>query len=130
MNSLQINLNKTLLAKHSLCLEVDQFMLQNQISSSQRFKVITCILEAVANVINHSASSSKEIILILHSGDNKVIVDLLDNSPLHGNKSPLQCPDTNEQSGRGLWIMHNWMDSVRVQESVAGTHLQLSLSTQ
>ena len=130
MNSLQINLNKALLAKHSLCLEIDQFMLQNQISSSQRFKIITCVLEAVANVINHSNSNSKEVILILHSGDNKVVIDLLDNSKLHHNQAPQQCPNIVTESGRGLWIMHSWMDNVRVQESVAGTHLQLSLSTQ
>lgn len=130
MNSLQINLNKALLAKHSLCLEVDQFMLQNQISTSQRFKIVTCVLEAVANVINHSNSSSKEMILILHSGDDKVVIDLLDNSELQNNQAPKQCPNTATESGRGLWIMHSWMDNVRVQESVAGTHLQLSLSTQ
>lgn len=130
MNSLQINLNKALLAKHSLCLEIDQFMLQNQISTSQRFKIVTCVLEAVANVINHSNSRSNEMILILHSGDDKVVIDLLDNSALQNNQAPKQCPNTAAESGRGLWIMHSWMDNVRVQESLAGTHLQLSLSTQ
>ncbi|GIU17382.1 hypothetical protein TUM4261_36920 [Shewanella sp. c952] len=130
MNSLQINLNSAILAKHSLCLEIDQFMLQNQISSSQRFKIITCVLEAVANVINHGNNSAKEMVLILHSGDNKVVIDLLDNSKLHDSQAPQQCPNIVTESGRGLWIMHSWMDNVRVQESVAGTHLQLSLSTQ
>ncbi|QQX81835.1 ATP-binding protein [Shewanella sp. KX20019] len=128
MNSLQINLNKTILAKHSLCLEIEQFMLQNHISSSQRFKIVTCVLEAVANVMSHTDNSSANMTLILHYRDRKLIVDLLDNSALHSNQVPQQCPDANTQSGRGLWIMHSWMDNVRVQESVAGTHLQLSLS--
>ncbi|MCL1057908.1 ATP-binding protein [Shewanella gelidimarina] len=130
MNSIQINLNKSVLAKHSLCLEIEQFMLQNQISSSQRFKIVTCVLEAVANVMNHANNGSADMTLILHNRDNKVIVDLLDHSVLHSSKAPQQCPDTDAQSGRGLWIMHSWMDNVRVQESVAGTHLQLSLSIQ
>ncbi|MCL1049532.1 ATP-binding protein [Shewanella abyssi] len=128
MNSLQINLNKAILAKHSLCLEIEQFMLQNHINSSQRFKIITCVLEAVANVMNHTNNGSADMTLILHCRDNKLIVDLLDNSALHSSKAPLQCPDADTQSGRGLWIMHSWMDNVRVQQSVAGTHLQLSLS--
>ncbi|PKG56610.1 ATP-binding protein [Shewanella sp. Choline-02u-19] len=130
MNSIQINLNKSVLAKHSLCLEIEQFMLQNHISSSQRFKIVTCVLEAVANVMDHANNGSADMTLILHNRDNKVIVDLLDHSTLHCSKAPQQCPDTDAQSGRGLWIMHSWMDNVRVQKSVAGTHLQLSLSIQ
>ena len=130
MNSLQINLNQNVLAKHSLCLEIDQFMLQNQISTSQRFKIVTCVLEAVANVLNHATGSKQEVILILHCTDKKVVIDLLDNSKKHCSQPAQRCPDTDAESGRGLWIMHSWMDNVRIQESVAGTHLQLSLSTQ
>ncbi|WOT06350.1 ATP-binding protein [Shewanella youngdeokensis] len=129
MNSLQIKLNNTVLAEQSLCQQIEQFMLYNSISSSHRFKIVTCVLEAVANVMQHTNDKDAEMILILHNRDNKVIIDLLDNSPLHNSQTPDKCPDIYCESGRGLWIMENWMDSVKVKQSATGTHLQLSLST-
>ena len=128
MNSLQLNLDRNVMQSHSISKEIDQFMLQNQVADSTRFKIITCTLEAIANVFEHATPSLKRMIVILHCDSHKVIVDLLDNSPHKTVLQPTSCPATNASSGRGLWIINNWMDSVRSQQTVAGTHLLLTLA--
>lgn len=128
MNSLQLNLDRRVIQKHSVSKEIDQFMLQNQVAEMNRFKVVTCTLEAIANIFEHAKPPLKHMIVILHCDNNKVIVDLLDNSPFKALVQPNSCPSADVHSGRGLWIINNWMDSVRSQQTVAGTHLQLTLT--
>lgn len=128
MNSLQFNLDRNIMAKHSISREIEQFMLQNQVSDTKRFKVITCVLEAVSNVFSHAAPKLNSLIIILHCDHHQVVIDLLDNSPMQPLTAPTDCPPAKSTSGRGLWIINSWMDSVRIQETVAGTHLQFSIA--
>ncbi|ABV86756.1 ATP-binding protein [Shewanella pealeana] len=128
MNSLQFNLDRNIMAKHSISREIEQFMLQNQVSDTKRFKVITCVLEAVSNVFTHAAPKLNSLIIILHCDHQQIVIDLLDNSPMQPQTAPTDCPPANATSGRGLWIINNWMDRVRIQETVAGTHLQFSIA--
>lgn len=128
MNSLQFNLNRDLMSKHSICKEIEQFMLQNQVSDSKRFKIITCTLEAIANIFDHTKPPVDVMIVICHCDSHKVTIDILDDSIHHALKQPTSCPPAPSSSGRGLWIINNWMDSVRSQKTVAGTHLQLTLA--
>ena len=128
MNSLQFNLNRDLMSKHSICKEIEQFMLQNQVSDNKRFKIITCTLEAIANVFEHTIPPVDAMIVVFHCDCHKVTIDILDDSLHHEFTQPNSCPPAPENSGRGLWIINNWMDSVRSQKTVAGTHLQLTLA--
>ncbi|WP_028771794.1 ATP-binding protein [Shewanella waksmanii] len=126
MNSLQFNLSQSAIHSQHFCTELDQFLLQNSIIAGQRFKIVTCILEAVANIAQHSQVDLAQVSLIIRCERDKVTIDLLDNSPFIEPQKP-SCPPPLSLTGRGLWIMQNWMDQVRVQASVAGTHLRLSL---
>ncbi|MGS0682943.1 ATP-binding protein [Shewanella sp. 125m-7] len=128
MNSLQFTLNRNIMSKHSISKEIEQFMLQNQVSDTKRFKVITCILEAISNVFIHAKPKLGSMIIVLHCDEHKITVDLLDDSPLQILEAPKSCPPAESPSGRGLWIINNWMDSVRMQKTVAGTHLQLMVA--
>ncbi|WP_299810800.1 ATP-binding protein [uncultured Shewanella sp.] len=128
MNSLQFNLDRKIMAKHSISREIEQFMLQNQVSDTKRFKVITCVLEAISNVFTHATPKLNSLIIILHCDHQQVVIDLLDSSRMQAIKAPTDCPHAKATSGRGLWIINSWMDNVRLQETVAGTHLQFSLS--
>lgn len=128
MNSLQFNLNRSIMAKHSISREIEQFMLQNQVSDTKRFKVITCILEAVSNAFTHAEPQLNSLIIILHCDHQQIVIDLLDNSQMQALTPPTDCPPAKSTSGRGLWIINSWMDNVRIQESVAGTHLQFSIA--
>ncbi len=127
MNSLQLKLSKQVWQSASFCPEIEHFMALNKINNKQRFKVTTCILEAVGNIIAHGRSNLDDIIIILSCHHDRVTIDLLDNSPLAVLSPPKTSPQPDAISGRGLWILHNWMDKVRYQASVQGTHLRLSL---
>ncbi|MBW8185242.1 ATP-binding protein [Shewanella nanhaiensis] len=127
MNSLKLNLSHCVWNSNLLCKELEQFLEQNSVQSQQKFKVITCVMEALSNVLEHTNSQIEEIIVILHCNNDRITVDLLDNSPYTPLDEQISCPSPLSLSGRGLWIMQNWMDQVRYQSSVAGTHLRLSL---
>ncbi|MBR9726824.1 ATP-binding protein [Shewanella intestini] len=127
MNTLQINLSQNIIEDNHLCEELEQFMLLNNVTEAQRFKLITCTMEGVNNALQHGGSHANEIIIMLHCNDQKIMVDVLDKA----NFSPLpdvnECPNIEQENGRGLWIMDNWMDQVVLKPSVLGTHLRLSL---
>lgn len=127
MNSIKLNVSQNVLSSHLLCIELEQFLAQNSVQSQQRFKVITCVLEALSNVLEHTNSQLEEIIIILHCDHDRITIDLLDNSPFIPLNEAASCPSPLSLSGRGLWIIQHWMDHVKFQSSVAGTHLRLSL---
>ncbi len=110
-----------------LCLKIDQFLEQNNVSSQQKFKVITCVMEALGNVIEHTTCQLEDIIIILHCNSDRITIDLLDNSPFTPLNEEATCPSPLSLSGRGLWIIQQWMDQVKFQSSAAGTHLKLCL---
>ncbi|AQS38806.1 anti-sigma regulatory factor (Ser/Thr protein kinase) [Shewanella psychrophila] len=127
MNSIQLNLSQKIWSSKLLCAELEQFLQQNSVRTQQRFKVITCILEALSNVLEHTDSHLEQIVVILHCDQEIITIDLLDNSPYTPIDDQVDCPSPFSLSGRGLWIIQNWMDQMRFQASVAGTHLRLSL---
>ncbi|AZQ11077.1 ATP-binding protein [Shewanella khirikhana] len=127
MNSLQLNLNQHLWEQNQLFLELEQFLLQNNVHPKQRFKLITCVLEAVGNVLHHGKSPLDKVILIIHCSHDCLTVDLLDPSVSPELDMPSHCPERDGENGRGLWILYNWMDKVNFQHAISGTHLRLSL---
>jgi serine/threonine-protein kinase RsbW len=127
MNSIKITLSQCILNDNLLCIELEQFLEQHNVKPEQKFKVITCVMEALGNVLDHTNSQLEDIILILHCNSDKITIDLLDNSPFTPINEEATCPSPLSLSGRGLWIMQHWMDQVKFQSSAAGTHLRLSL---
>ncbi|NRD74662.1 ATP-binding protein [Shewanella sp. VB17] len=127
MNSIKLTMSHSFWDNNLLCIEIEQFLEQNRVHSQQKFKIITCVLEALSNVLEHTDSQLEEIIIILNCNSDRVTIDLLDNSPYTPLEGQVVCPSPLSLSGRGLWIMQSWMDQVRCQTSVAGTHLRLSL---
>lgn len=127
MNSIQLNLSEQIWSNKQLCDELEKFLQQNGVRTQQRFKLITCILEALSNVLEHTSSQLEEVVVIVHCDQQLITVDLLDNSPYLAIEGQIKCPSPLSLSGRGLWIIQSWMDQMRFQASVAGTHLRLSL---
>jgi len=127
MNSIQLNLSQSVWNSNLLCQELEQFLQQNRVHIQQRFKVITCVLEALSNVLEHTDNQCEDIVIIMHCNPDRITIDLLDNAPYRHIGAQIECPSPFSISGRGLWIIQNWMDQVRFQASVAGTHLRLSL---
>lgn len=127
MNSLQLNLTENMIIQANFCSQLEQFMIQHQVSERQRFKIITCAMEGLNNIIEHTSSQASDITLLLHCDQERIVVDLLDKSDFIPITTPSDCPDKEQESGRGMWIMYNWMDQVLSQQTVLGSHLRLSL---
>ncbi|AEG09448.1 ATP-binding protein [Shewanella sp. SP2S2-4] len=127
MNSLQLKLTQEQWRIQQFCPELEQFMLLQNVHERQRFKVIICVLEAINNILDHTEAGLEQIVLIMHCNDDRIIVDLLDHSTVLPKIEPHHCPEQMNEHGRGLWIMYNWMDEVRFQPTVLGTHLRLIL---
>lgn len=127
MFNLQINLDKSNIDQIQVSNKVNDF-LKPHVNEQQTFRIITCIMEVLANLIEHTDDSLKKVILIIHCDTNEIIIDILDDANFTQLTIPDECPDINETSGRGLWILRQWMDSVSYQPTVSGTHLRLSLN--
>ncbi|WP_298775753.1 ATP-binding protein [uncultured Shewanella sp.] len=127
MVNLQINLDKSHIDQIQVSKKVNEF-LKPHLNEQQKFKVVTCIMEVLANLIEHKDDSLKEIILIIHCDTSEIIIDILDDAHFTLLTIPDTCPSVNETSGRGLWILRQWMDSVSFQPTISGTHLRLTLN--
>lgn len=126
MNHLQINLTRSILKNVDFCNEVEQFLTLQNIANPQRFKIVTCILEAVGNLLQHASTGVDSAILMIHCQPDRVVVDLLDSTTLNSVPQAPSQLQIDKESGRGLWILEHWMDQVRFQPTAAGTHLRLS----
>ncbi|WP_299490232.1 ATP-binding protein [uncultured Shewanella sp.] len=126
MLNFQINLDKSNINQSKVCNDVDNF-LKSHITQQQRFKVITCIMEVLANLIMHTDDSLNKVIIIIHCDIDNIVIDILDDANFTLLKAPDDCPEADQLSGRGLWILEQWMDEVSFQPTVSGTHLRLSL---
>ncbi|WP_299009826.1 ATP-binding protein [uncultured Shewanella sp.] len=127
MFNLQINLDKSNIDQIQVSNKVNEF-LKPHVNEQQTFRIITCIMEVLANLIEHTDDSLKKVILIIHCDTHEVIIDILDDANFTQLTIPDECPDNKETSGRGLWILRQWMDSVNYQPTVSGTHLRLTLN--
>ncbi|MDO6619576.1 MULTISPECIES: ATP-binding protein [unclassified Shewanella] len=128
MNNTQLNISINSMTADQVYDELEQFLISNKVEPLQRFKLISCALEATNNVQQHSADDAEDIKLLLQKNDNKLIIDILDNSNFTPLAPPSTCPNKHKANGRGLWIMHQWMDQVQQQATVLGTHLRLSIN--
>lgn len=129
MFNLQINLDKSNIDQIQVSKKVSDFLTQH-VTEQQTFRTVTCIMEVLANLIEHTDESLNKVIIIIHCDANEIVVDILDDANFTLLLEPDNCPDAKEISGRGLWILHQWMDNVNFQPTVSGTHLRLSLQRQ
>ncbi|KPZ72871.1 MULTISPECIES: ATP-binding protein [unclassified Shewanella] len=127
MNSLQMNLNLQLMTPEQIYDEVEAFLIANEITSLQRFKLMLCILEAVNNVSQHCPDNTEDVTLLVQNNKDNIVVDILDTAEFVELSAPKKCPTNDRPNGRGLWIMDQWMDKVNKKATVLGTHLRLSL---
>ncbi|MCL1124911.1 ATP-binding protein [Shewanella surugensis] len=126
MFNLQINLNKSNIDQIQVCKDVDDFLTLH-VTEKQKFRTVTCIMEVLANLIEHTDESLNKVIIIVHCDSHEIVIDILDDANFTLLKAPEECPEADELSGRGLWILEQWMDEVNFQPTISGTHLRLSL---
>ncbi|QBF84228.1 ATP-binding protein [Shewanella maritima] len=127
MNTLQLSLSAKLLDNSCHLKELEQFMCLNGVKEGQRFKLITCTMEGLNNALMHGGDKLENIILMAHCSQDKVMIDLLNQDDYQPLPEVNDYPNPNDEGGRGLWIMLNWMDQVTYEPSVLGTHLRMCL---
>jgi len=87
---------------------------QAALEGTPSFHVMTCVVEAVNNCIEHAyRGSSGEIRIRLFRSARWLVVQIQDRGqPV--NRQPAQAdPDPMQLGGRGWFIMQQWMDIAR-----------------
>ncbi len=102
---------------------VNRFCDQNSISPDQRFALTSAIGEAVANAVEHAyqGEDAGKFELRLEAQSDCITVDVEDR----GHWRPFQKRDDR---GRGMVLMHELMDRVRINSTQHGTCLSMVLN--
>lgn len=93
------------------------------LSSSQRFSLITAVGEAVANAVEHAYRGEQpgEVIMRTEADNETVSVEVED----HGRWRPFLRRD---ERGRGIVLMHELMDHVRITSAQNKTVIRLVMN--
>lgn len=94
------------------------------IESEQRFALITAVGEAVANAVEHAYRGDENpgYVYVRSSVENESITIEIED---HGRWRPFQ---RREERGRGIVLMHELMDRVRITSSQNRTAITLTMS--
>ncbi len=101
---------------HRLC---DEYAL----TSAQRFSLITAVGEAVANSVEHAYRGEPvgDLVMRTHVDNETISVEVED----HGRWRPFQRRD---ERGRGIVLMHELMDHVRITSAQNKTMIRLVMN--
>ena len=100
-----------------------RFCDENRLSNSQRFSLITAVGEAVANAVEHAyrGEAPGEVLLRARADEETISVEVED----HGRWRPFQRRD---ERGRGIVLMHELMDHVRITSAQNMTIITLIMN--
>ena len=100
-----------------------RFSDRHNLEWSQRFALITAVGEAVANAVEHAYRGEEPggFTLRMQIDDEAITVEVED----HGRWRPFQ---RREERGRGIVLMHELMDRVRITSSQSCTVISLVLA--
>ena len=75
------------------------------------FRVMTCVVEAVNNCVEHAYRDSPGVIQIrLFRGTHWLVVQVQDQGKPLQRQTPVTDPNPMQIDGRGWYIMQQWMD--------------------
>jgi len=102
---------------------INRFCDQNKLSDDQRFALTTSIGEAIANAVEHAyrGEETGKFELRLSAHPDCITVDVQD----HGQ---WQTFEKRDDRGRGMLLMHELMDRVRINSAQQGTCLSMVLN--
>lgn len=102
---------------HRFCDEIS-------LTPAQRFSIITAVGEAIANAVEHAYRGDPApgyVYVRAHTDDENITIEVED----HGRWRPFQ---RREERGRGIVLMHELMDRVRITSSQERTIITLVLN--
>ncbi len=95
------------------------------VPKQQVFEVRTCLSEALNNVIQHAYGDAEGAIrLQCMITESEISLRISDHAP-RAQLRPRAVDGTEDESGRGLHILRNWMDDVRIDARDEGNTLFL-----
>jgi anti-sigma regulatory factor (Ser/Thr protein kinase) len=102
---------------------IHRFCDEQCVTNAQRFSLITAVGEAVANAVEHAYRGEPpgEVLIRTGADNNSISVDVED----HGRWRPFQRRD---ERGRGIVLMHELMDHVRITSAQNKTILTLVMN--
>jgi len=101
---------------------MNRFCDQERLDDDQRFSVITAVGEAVANAIEHAYGGEDTGVLEIRLDGNpqQISIEIHDRGRWRKFRR-------NDERGRGIILMHELMDRVRISSAQTGTILTLLL---
>jgi serine/threonine-protein kinase RsbW len=88
--------------------------------------VVLALSEAATNAVLHGSSGGRPIQVVVHVNDDWVEASVLDQGPQPPSGFPAES-DTDElrAGGRGLWLLRQLVDEVRLERVKLGTRVTL-----
>ena len=88
--------------------------------------VVLALSEAATNAVLHGSSGGQPIQVVVHVNDDWVEASVLDHGPQPPSGFPAES-DTDElrAGGRGLWLLRQLVDEVRLERVKLGTRVTL-----
>ena len=127
MKPLICKLNEQVWTSSVLATRIEAYLESAAVPSLERFKVITCIMEALGNVFCHTDCPEEQVILFINRDAQRLAIEITDQAKTTTITWPDECPDIEGERGRGLWIIRNWMDTAEYVPSEKGNRLYLEL---
>lgn len=100
------------------------------LSHRQLQRLETCTVEAVNNAILHAYNrrEAEPVEVTVQYRPGALTVRVRDQGQALDNLAvPVAAPPIDAESGRGWWIIHQWMDDVQYQSTVEGNTLSMTL---
>jgi serine/threonine-protein kinase RsbW len=88
--------------------------------------VLLALDEAVSNAVRHGSRGGEPVVVSVESDSEWVEMSVRDGGPTpHLPRLPAEPPPVLHTGGRGLWLILQLVDEVRLQQVGAGTRLTM-----
>ncbi len=95
---------------------IRQSNLEQGLTSQFNFELSVCIAEVINNLVEHTPEQHKQQnpVFELHFTNypDGVCVQIVNQSPEYEFVQPQQAPSETDLSGRGLFILNQWIDTL------------------
>jgi len=120
-NTVAISLHEGLVGvRRDIERHVARELAQNRVA-----ELVIAANEAVANTMRHAGGEGAAR---MWRDDGRVVVEVADRGHITDPFVGRRLPDVFEESGRGVWLMHQLCDLVELRSSEAGTVVRLHMS--
>jgi len=113
-NSLELEINSSLKSVADAAIEISAFCRQHKMDDTACFQLELCAVEAINNAIIHAYNNKPGKLVNINCSveNNLVTIKVSDTGKTMNQPIPTHLTATENDSGRGWFIMQQWTDSV------------------